>query len=116
MCQNTTSRIESPTDKSSRRGCEFDGDNKFHPAGSRWHPYLPPFGFSKCAICVCDAVTLKVECNKLTCPPLSCPESEAFRPDPMACCKQCPPTPAPTTPSLALLPVNKETLLLDEEA
>lgn len=34
----------------------------------------------------------------------------------MACCKQCPPTPAPTTPSLALLPVNKETLLLDEEA
>jgi len=118
MCQNVTSRMESSVDKASRPGCEFDGDNKFHPAGSRWHPYLPPFGFSKCAVCVCDAVTLKVECSKLTCPPLSCPDSEAYRPDPMACCKQCPPTPAPTTPASALAPasVNKETLLLDEEA
>ena len=37
-----------------QRGCNFEGDGKFHPAGSRWHPYLPPFGFSKCAVCVCD--------------------------------------------------------------
>ena len=47
-----------------------------------------------------QAVTLKVECTKLTCPALvNCSESEAYRPDPMACCKQCPT--ATTTPSPA---------------
>ena len=56
---DVTSRMEPSIDKSSRPGCEFEGDNKFHPAGSRWHPYLPPFGFSKCAICVCD-VSFKI--------------------------------------------------------
>ena len=34
-------------------GCHFGGDSFFHPAGSRWHPYIPPFGFSRCAICTC---------------------------------------------------------------
>ncbi|XP_032781634.2 dorsal-ventral patterning protein Sog [Daphnia magna] len=113
MCENVTKSVT----ESSRRGCHFEGDQKFHPAGSRWHPYLPPFGFSKCAVCVCDPLTLKVECTKLTCPPLSCPESEAYRPDPMACCKQCPAAPATTTPSAAALSqmlANKE--LLGEEA
>lgn len=64
-------------------------------------------------------LTLKVECTKLTCPPLNCPESEAYRPDPMACCKQCPAAPATTTPSttaLILSSNNKEALLLGEEA
>ena len=63
-----------------------------------------------------QAVTLKVECNKLTCPPLSCSESEAYRPDAMACCKQCPSVALTTTTPVSALPVNKEMLLLDEEA
>ena len=47
-----------------------------------------------------QSVTLKVECTKLTCPLLTtCTESEAYRPDPMACCKQCP---TPTTASPAV--------------
>jgi len=120
MCQNvTTKAVETSVSQdrpSSRRGCHFEGDQKFHPAGSRWHPYLPPFGFSKCAICVCDSVTLKVECTKLTCPALSCADSEAYRPDPMACCKQCPsqPTTPPTTAISAT--ATKDILILGEEA
>jgi chordin len=50
----------------------------------------------------------------LTCPALSCQEGEAYRPDPMACCKQCPAAPATTTQSTAALLANKE--LLGEEA
>ena len=38
------------------RGCHFGGDSFFHPAGSRWHPYIPPFGFSRCAICTCKVI------------------------------------------------------------
>ena len=38
------------------RGCNFGGDSFFHPAGSRWHPYIPPFGFSRCAICTCKVM------------------------------------------------------------
>ena len=54
-------------------------------------------------------MTLKVECSKLTCPVLSCPDSEAYRPDPMACCKQCPaPTPAPSSTISSL--IVKDTL------
>jgi chordin len=50
--------------ESSRQGCHFEGDQKFHPAGSRWHPYLPPFGFSKCAVCVCDVSRLTISIKK----------------------------------------------------
>ena len=39
-------------------GCLLEGDKIFHPAGSRWHPYIPPFGFSRCATCTCQ-VSLK---------------------------------------------------------
>lgn len=59
-------------------------------------------------------VTLKVECTKLTCPPLNCPESEAYRPDPMACCKQCPPAPTTTAPSSVAVSINKD--MAGEEA
>ena len=27
-----------------RKSCFFDGDKKYHPVGSTWHPYVPPFG------------------------------------------------------------------------
>jgi chordin len=65
-----------------------------------------------------QVVTLKVECTKLTCPALvNCSESEAYRPDPMACCKQCP-TPT-ATPSITPSPVAAAAAaagLLGEEA
>mgnify|MGYP003349458494 CR=1 FL=1 len=57
-------------------------------------------------------LTLKVECTKQTCPALNCPDSEAYRPDPMACCKQCPTAPSTSAPIVP--PANKE--LLGEEA
>ena len=59
-------------------------------------------------------LTLKVECTKLTCPPLNCPESEAYRPDPMACCKQCPAAQPATTTTPANN--NKDPAELDEQA
>ena len=54
----------------SGRSCKFGGDSVFQPAGSRyfshlfeckwakdftnrWHPYIPPFGFCRCAVCTC---------------------------------------------------------------
>ena len=24
-----------------------------HDLNDRWHPYIPPFGFSRCAVCTC---------------------------------------------------------------
>lgn len=73
------------------RGCNFGGDSFFHPAGSKWHPYIPPFGFSRCAICTCKESSLTVDCYKQECPRLtSCLSSEAIRPDPLSCCKECP--------------------------
>lgn len=76
------------------RGCNFGGDSFFHPAGSKWHPYIPPFGFSRCAICTCKESSLTVDCYKEECPRLSsCLSSEAIRPDPLSCCKVCPTVP-----------------------
>ncbi|XP_076365142.1 chordin-like isoform X1 [Tachypleus tridentatus] len=71
------------------RGCFFEGDKKFHLAGTRWHPYLPPFGFSRCAVCTCDEVTLQVECRKINCPLLTCGHNDVFREHPHDCCKKC---------------------------
>ena len=34
-------------------GCYLEGDQVLHSPGSRWHPYIPPFGFSRCATCTC---------------------------------------------------------------
>ncbi len=34
--------------------CYFEGDKKYHTAGVKWHPYIPPFGFSRCATCTCN--------------------------------------------------------------
>jgi len=79
----------------SSQGCDFEGDNMFHPAGSKWHPYIPPFGFSRCAVCTCKELTLTVDCEKLKCPRLDCLSTEAIRPGPMSCCKTCPVLPEP---------------------
>ena len=75
----------------SRNECFFDGDKKMHAVGTKWHPYLPPFGFDRCSLCTCLPRELRVECRRsVTCPPLMCEESEAFRENPMDCCKRCP--------------------------
>jgi len=34
-------------------GCYFEGDQKMHAPGTTWHPFVPPFGFIKCAVCTC---------------------------------------------------------------
>ncbi|GFS67382.1 dorsal-ventral patterning protein Sog [Nephila pilipes] len=77
--------------REAQRFCYFgQGDQKYHPAGSRWHPYVPPFGFSKCSLCFCEPKTLAVKCERITCPPLTCPDKESYRENSNACCKKCP--------------------------
>lgn len=72
-------------------GCYFEGDKRVHLAGTKWHPYLPPFGFDLCSTCTCLIDSLTIECSRsVQCPPLTCPEKEAFRENPMDCCKRCP--------------------------
>ncbi|XP_014664921.1 PREDICTED: chordin-like [Priapulus caudatus] len=39
-------------------GCYFEGDKTWHAAGTSWHPYIPPFGFSPCALCTCRVCRL----------------------------------------------------------
>lgn len=34
-------------------GCYFEGDQKMHAPGTTWHPFVPPFGYIKCAVCTC---------------------------------------------------------------
>ncbi|CAG2165932.1 unnamed protein product [Oppiella nova] len=76
---------------SNQLGCYLEGDKKFHLAGSRWHPYLPPFGFDKCSLCTCLANSLTIQCERnIDCPALTCAEQEAYRENPMDCCKRCP--------------------------
>ncbi|KAM6970135.1 chordin [Aplochiton taeniatus] len=69
-------------------GCYFEGDQKVHPPGTTWHPYVPPFGFIKCAVCTCKGGTGEVHCEKVTCPALTC--SGPVRRSPSDCCKECP--------------------------
>ncbi|XP_022249681.1 chordin-like isoform X3 [Limulus polyphemus] len=76
-------------DVSKSRGCYFHGDKKFHLAGTRWHPYIPPFGFSRCAICKCDAKSQRVMCRRKKCPVLPCAEDDTYREHPLDCCKKC---------------------------
>ncbi|KAK2709877.1 dorsal-ventral patterning protein Sog-like [Artemia franciscana] len=90
--------MTTPKVPSSMKSCYFEGDKKYYSAGSKWHPYLPPFGFDKCALCSCNAGTLRVECTRLTCPEPQCPESDRYRPDPKSCCQECR-IPEPTQPT-----------------
>ena len=68
MCPNTTLTCEQPiilegeccptckaeVPDGKTRGCVFDGDKKFHGAGTTWHPFVPPFGFNRCVTCICQ--------------------------------------------------------------
>ena len=51
--------------KADGRGCHFGEDSFFHPAGSKWHPYIPPYGFSRCVVCTCKVWhQLRLDYNK----------------------------------------------------
>ncbi|KAM9442129.1 chordin-like [Salvelinus alpinus] len=69
-------------------GCYFEGDQKMHAPGSTWHPFVPPFGYIKCALCTCKGATGEVHCEKVTCPALTC--SRPVRRSSSDCCKECP--------------------------
>uniref|UniRef100_A0A3P9IP14 Chordin n=1 Tax=Oryzias latipes TaxID=8090 RepID=A0A3P9IP14_ORYLA len=69
-------------------GCYFEGDQTMHAPGTTWHPFVPPFGYIKCAVCTCKGSTGEVHCEKLTCPVLTC--SHPVRRSPSDCCKECP--------------------------
>lgn len=94
----------SSTSSSQQQGCYLNGDKQFHLAGSKWHPYIPPWGFSRCTICSCPPDTLQVECHTKKCPQLDCPAELQSKQDALTCCKACvdpPPmasTEPPTTP------------------
>uniref|UniRef100_A0A3Q0RUK2 Chordin n=1 Tax=Amphilophus citrinellus TaxID=61819 RepID=A0A3Q0RUK2_AMPCI len=66
-------------------GCYFEGDQKMHAPGTTWHPFVPPFGYIKCAVCSCKGSTGEVHCEKVTCPVLTC--SHPVRRHPTDCCK-----------------------------
>uniref|UniRef100_A0A3Q1K940 Chordin n=1 Tax=Anabas testudineus TaxID=64144 RepID=A0A3Q1K940_ANATE len=70
------------------QGCYFEGDQKIHAPGTTWHPFVPPFGYIKCAVCTCKGSTGEVHCEKVTCPKLTC--SHPVRRNPADCCKECP--------------------------
>uniref|UniRef100_H2ZTV0 Chordin n=1 Tax=Latimeria chalumnae TaxID=7897 RepID=H2ZTV0_LATCH len=53
-----------------------------------WHPFVPPFGYIKCAVCTCKRATGEVHCEKVHCPRLTC--SNPVRRNPSDCCKECP--------------------------
>uniref|UniRef100_A0A665V0E3 Chordin n=1 Tax=Echeneis naucrates TaxID=173247 RepID=A0A665V0E3_ECHNA len=69
-------------------GCYFEGDQRMHAPGTTWHPFVPPFGYIKCAVCTCKGSTGEVHCEKVTCPALTC--SHPVRRNPSDCCKECP--------------------------
>lgn len=75
-------------------GCYFEGDQKMHAPGTTWHPFVPPFGYIKCAVCTCKGATGEVHCEKVTCPALTC--SRPVRRSPSDCCKECPEEEEPT--------------------
>ena len=34
--------------------CFYPGDKRHYRAGTVWHPYIPPTGYSTCVTCTCD--------------------------------------------------------------
>jgi len=96
VCQNSPAMAQQPTAVAG--SCTFAGQQK--PAGSSWHPYIPPNGFDKCITCTCQwdgaAGEYRVSYSKAECPELDCPGRE-YQPRGGACCRECrepPPPPA----------------------
>ncbi|XP_053378679.1 chordin-like [Mercenaria mercenaria] len=80
---------DNDTEKKHSGSCYFEGDKRWHLAGSYWHPFVPPFGYSKCAICNCVQSTLEVNCTRVPCPALNCPKHQRIRVKPDDCCQVC---------------------------
>ncbi|KAL4221675.1 hypothetical protein ACF0H5_019932 [Mactra antiquata] len=80
---------DNETERKYTGSCYFDGDKRWHEAGSTWYPYVPPFGYSKCAMCTCEAGTLEINCTRLPCPELTCPKSQRIRLKMDDCCQVC---------------------------
>lgn len=96
VCTDKTSTIPllNKHDQNNTRqngSCYYDGDKRWHQAGTKWHPYVPPFGYVTCAICSC-MTDGSYDCTRLPCPPLNCSRSEAIRLKPIDCCQVCPET------------------------
>ncbi|KAK2167849.1 hypothetical protein LSH36_23g07000 [Paralvinella palmiformis] len=70
--------------------CYYPGDKRKHFRGAIWHPYVPPFGFMPCAVCQCSERSGEVNCTRVMCPELTCPEEKAFLKSKTDCCKVCP--------------------------
>lgn len=69
--------------------CYYPGDKRHYRAGTVWHPYIPPTGYSTCVTCTCDKNTLEVRCNRLPCPVLNCSEDSKVRVHRSDCCQVC---------------------------
>uniref|UniRef100_A0A673YCR4 Chordin n=1 Tax=Salmo trutta TaxID=8032 RepID=A0A673YCR4_SALTR len=88
MCRKNSKDMKAPERLDEHpEGCYFEGDQKMHAPGSTWHPFVPPFGYIKCALCTCKGATGEVHCEKVTCPALTC--SRPVRRSPSDCCKEC---------------------------
>lgn len=68
--------------------CFFEADNRWHPAGTEWYPYLHPFGYSACAVCSCLEGKSEWDCKPRNCPPLAC-ASAATKFNMTHCCPVC---------------------------
>ncbi|XP_064643007.1 chordin-like [Lineus longissimus] len=81
-----------PQKEDTTNKCYFEGDKRYHAVGTTWHPYIPPFGYVTCALCSCQPGEGKneVNCKKIACPALPCPEADAFRRNETDCCRVCP--------------------------
>ncbi|KFD73218.1 hypothetical protein M514_08047 [Trichuris suis] len=72
-----------------KKGCFWQSDGKWHAHGTAWHPYLPPFGYSRCALCTCPHYATEVVCRKTTCSTPSCPPQYRYRENALDCCPKC---------------------------
>nr|AMY99573.1 chordin [Novocrania anomala] len=70
--------------------CYFPGDKRDHYLGTRWHPYVPPFGYVTCAVCNCVKGSSKFNCTRMECPKLDCTDKESIRKEETDCCRVCP--------------------------
>ncbi|XP_052819490.1 chordin-like [Mya arenaria] len=80
---------DNETEKRHKGSCYYPGDRRWHRVGTQWHPYVPPFGYSTCAVCNCVDGSLEVNCTRLPCPELSCPQHRRVRRHEEDCCQVC---------------------------
>ncbi|KRY32132.1 Chordin [Trichinella spiralis] len=100
----------SDSNTSVEKGCFWTADNKWHAAGSSWHPYLPPFGYSRCALCTCLHSTSEVMCRKTTCPTPACPPNLRYRENALDCCPKCKDVVQRTEITEQVMPVTSSSL------